>query len=104
MMCRCPAGPLIDPIPCNVALSGICVCNSASMAANITNPDALNLRNDACSGGTCSKDTYTGCACINEGDMGCAAGTSCCGTFAGGCVDLLNDPAHCGSCSTDCNT
>ena len=102
--CRCPAGPLVDPIPCNVPGTGVCVCNSASMSASVTNAEALALCNDACIAGTCAKDTYSGCACLNAGDLGCGGGTSCCGALSGGCVDLLNDPAHCGDCSNDCNT
>jgi hypothetical protein len=105
LMCRCPSGPLIDPIPCNVPLSGVCVCNSASMAANLTNAQALDLCNDACIAGTCTRNTYTSCNCINAGDLqGCSPGFTCCGSLTGGCVDLLNDPEHCGSCSNDCNT
>jgi hypothetical protein len=80
------------------------VCNSASLEGTMTNAQAVALCNDACIAGTCTKNTYSGCVCTNPGDLGCAGSTSCCGLLNGGCVDLRNDPEHCGDCSTDCNT
>jgi hypothetical protein len=84
-----------------------CVCNNGS---------GVNC-NDVCQAGTCTHDTYFNCACTNQGDLGCSAGTCCgsctagstCGSAAGGCVDLyaatpVSPAFHCGDCNTDCNT
>ena len=38
------------------------------------------------------------CSC--EGGPACGAGATCCAPE--GCVDLDNDPNHCGGCNNDC--
>jgi uncharacterized protein YjdB len=42
--------------------------------------------------------------CANPGDLACVSGATCCGGLTGGCVNLLIDPSHCGSCFNDCGS
>jgi hypothetical protein len=48
---------------------------------------------DACAAGACV------CAAQAPGDAPCAAGTRCC---SAGCVDVEDDPSHCGGCERAC--
>ena len=58
---------------------------------------------DVCRDGFCSSDNYASCSCENAGDRACPPGLTCCGASNGGCVNLLTDPLHCGSCTTVCS-
>jgi hypothetical protein len=58
--------------------------------------------NDVCRSGGCLSDDYSACACTNPGDRACPPGETCCGATQGGCVDLENNPQHCGNCAGDC--
>jgi len=63
---------------------------------------ASTSNQDVCRNGACSSDDYSACTCVNPGDRACPPGATCCGANNGGCVNLDDDPQHCGSCANDC--
>jgi len=96
-VCTCPSGELWCDARCTQVATDYRNCGACGKAC---------ASDELCAAGSCKPNT-TGCSPPCAGDQTCQSGRCLCPSgealCEGRCVDVLNNPDHCGSCGFACD-